>query len=58
MPSVCSFVLNKPNATYVGGEIISGNITLITTSEKNVKGKSTINKFTNVQHFLTISYSY
>ncbi|TMW45821.1 hypothetical protein DOY81_009102 [Sarcophaga bullata] len=37
MPSVCHFVLNKPNATYIGGEIISGTIQLNTTSAKDVR---------------------
>ena len=44
MPFVCSFLLNKPNATYIVGEIISGTIKLTTTSDKSVRGKTTIKK--------------
>lgn len=37
MPSTCLFALNKENASYYSGEIITGTITLNTTSEKNVR---------------------
>lgn len=53
MPSLKTFRVefDRPTATYLSGEIVSGNIIVDIVREKEIRGESLIMSFLNFKYF-------